>query len=408
MLSIKHYGFEEVDSFDRSMESTFLLLLLSGGFFLLLGQIGSYIIGEIAWLAAFLVVSAAFFYFELKLLYIAREGRYNLLQSEKKDLETTFETILKENPHTLEDYVELFLSEYGDAYSPKLNDFKRLLYLRQVSLDGIEDKIENKIELDFCMMLQGNKVFNDLELIHNFALRYGSSYNESDLELLKKTLKNKGIQFHTDKFLKNLVDLAVFTHEYTVFEKYMSPGLRSSDENECIKRFLLLYGEKNEDKVYMLHLFMKERSSLCMNFDDFEEYLRTKIFEISLKSEKNKLDIKVIDGMNGYEFEDFVGNLYENMGYEVEKTSLSNDQGADLLVFKHGERTAVQVKNYASNVSNQAIQEVVASMKHYNCSSCHVVTNSYFTKSAVDLANSNGVKLIDRDELKLLINEHFT
>lgn len=33
-----------------------------------------------------------------------------------------------------------------------------------------------------------------------------------------------------------------------------------------------------------------------------------------------------------------------------------------------------------------------------------VVTNSYFTASAKELANANGIGLIDRNELKKLIN----
>ena len=34
-----------------------------------------------------------------------------------------------------------------------------------------------------------------------------------------------------------------------------------------------------------------------------------------------------------------------------------------------------------------------------------VVTNSYFTKQAEEIADENGVSLIDRNELKALINE---
>lgn len=110
--------------------------------------------------------------------------------------------------------------------------------------------------------------------------------------------------------------------------------------------------------------------------------------------------------MNGYEFEKFMGELYEKMGYSVELTPKSGDQGADLIITKYGERTAVQTKNYTENVPNKAIQEVVASKNYYKCTSCSVVTNSYFTKSAIDLGNVNGVKLIDREELKALIAKY--
>ncbi|NPE31635.1 restriction endonuclease [Methanococcoides sp. SA1] len=107
--------------------------------------------------------------------------------------------------------------------------------------------------------------------------------------------------------------------------------------------------------------------------------------------------------MNGYDFEKFVGKIYSKNGYHVKQTSLSGDQGADLIITKNGDRTSIQTKRSASKISNSAIQEVVASKAYYDCNDCMVVTNNYFTKSAIDLARVNNVKLIDRDNLKRLI-----
>jgi restriction system protein len=110
--------------------------------------------------------------------------------------------------------------------------------------------------------------------------------------------------------------------------------------------------------------------------------------------------------MNGYDFESFIGSLYEKMGYSVELTPKSGDQGADLIITKLGERTAVQTKNYKGKVTNKAIQEVVASKEFYGCITCTVVTNSYFTESALELGKVNNVKLVDRDELNALIGNY--
>jgi len=56
-------------------------------------------------------------------------------------------------------------------------------------------------------------------------------------------------------------------------------------------------------------------------------------------------------------------------------------------------------------VSNGAVQEVVAAKGLYRCTQGMVVTNNYFTDSAKQLAKANGIDLIDRDELKKLINK---
>ncbi|MCC3380641.1 restriction endonuclease [Paenibacillus sp. UY79] len=51
------------------------------------------------------------------------------------------------------------------------------------------------------------------------------------------------------------------------------------------------------------------------------------------------------------------------------------------------------------NVGLKAVQEVQGTRAHYKASEAWVVTNSKFTQQAFQLARSNGVRLIDRDEL---------
>ncbi|MGB9938221.1 restriction endonuclease [Methanosarcina sp.] len=81
-------------------------------------------------------------------------------------------------------------------------------------------------------------------------------------------------------------------------------------------------------------------------------------------------------------------------------------RSADLvLTSNEGIRTAVQVKRYSSKVSNGAVQEVVAAKGLYKCTQGMVVTNNYFTDCAKQLAKANGIELIDRNELRKLINK---
>lgn len=47
-----------------------------------------------------------------------------------------------------------------------------------------------------------------------------------------------------------------------------------------------------------------------------------------------------------------------------------------------------------------AVQEVFAGCKHYSCDVPVILTNSYFTNQAIELAKSTGVELWDRDTLK--------
>jgi restriction system protein len=58
----------------------------------------------------------------------------------------------------------------------------------------------------------------------------------------------------------------------------------------------------------------------------------------------------------------------------------------------------VQAKGYYHAVSNNAVQQAYAGMRHYDCWGCAVITNSRFTKSARELALSTGCILIGEDE----------
>ena len=131
-------------------------------------------------------------------------------------------------------------------------------------------------------------------------------------------------------------------------------------------------------------------------------------FENKLNSSNEDLfTIKDIDLMSGYEFEYFLKKLFNKMGYNVENTKLSGDQGADLVVKKFSEKIVIQAKRFNDKVSNKAIQEVVASIRHYRADRGMVVTNSEFTASAIQLAKSNRIELIDRDKLQNFIEKYF-
>ncbi|WP_025680642.1 restriction endonuclease [Paenibacillus massiliensis] len=106
-----------------------------------------------------------------------------------------------------------------------------------------------------------------------------------------------------------------------------------------------------------------------------------------------------IDKMDGIQFEQYLGHLFRSQGYKAEVTQAAGDFGADLVLSKDGRRIVVQAKRYNKNVGLKAVQEAQGARAHYKASEAWVVTNSKFTQQAFQLANSNGVRLIGRDEL---------
>ncbi len=106
-----------------------------------------------------------------------------------------------------------------------------------------------------------------------------------------------------------------------------------------------------------------------------------------------------IDKMDGKTFEKYLEALFKKLGYKVERTRYVGDYGADLVVWRNGIKTVIQAKRYKQKVGVKAIQEAVAAKGYYSCKKAMVVTNSFYTKQAIDLAKANDVQLWDRNEL---------
>lgn len=109
---------------------------------------------------------------------------------------------------------------------------------------------------------------------------------------------------------------------------------------------------------------------------------------------------------DGIAFEHYLADLLRDVGYTVQITPESKDFGADLiLTSRKGMRHAVQAKYYnAGSIGLAPIQEVLASLVHWKADDGWVVTNGTFTKASRQLAKENGVRLIDGQKLKQLID----
>lgn len=121
---------------------------------------------------------------------------------------------------------------------------------------------------------------------------------------------------------------------------------------------------------------------------------------------RESIDIAGIDRMDGIAFENLAAGLLRNNGYKkVEITKASGDYGVDIIAVKDGKNYAFQCKCYSSNLGVKPIQEVYSGAKMYRADIAVVVTNSYFTPSAISLANKLGVLLWSRDDFIRLARE---
>lgn len=113
-----------------------------------------------------------------------------------------------------------------------------------------------------------------------------------------------------------------------------------------------------------------------------------------------------------YEFEYFVAELWERMGWETEVTQGTADKGIDVIATKHNPyemKELIQAKRYSANstVGSPDIQQY-ASLRHQesNVDTVVVVTTSTFSTQAEQIADDLNVKLIDGTALENLVTKY--
>ena len=121
---------------------------------------------------------------------------------------------------------------------------------------------------------------------------------------------------------------------------------------------------------------------------------------------KKRKSTKDYDLMEGRDFEFFCAELLEKRGFlEVEVTKGSGDNGVDILAEKDGVTYAIQCKRYEEPVGVKAVQEAYAGRDYYDRMVGVVMSNQYFTKNAVQMAQKLKIMLWDRGYLEEMIEE---
>lgn len=103
--------------------------------------------------------------------------------------------------------------------------------------------------------------------------------------------------------------------------------------------------------------------------------------------------------MSPHEYEHFCAERLRLAGWTATVTQASGDQGADIVATRGEQTLVVQCKHYAKPVGNKAVQEIAAAVRHYDADLGVVVATNGFTRSAEQLAATNGVTLLGHDDL---------
>ncbi len=111
--------------------------------------------------------------------------------------------------------------------------------------------------------------------------------------------------------------------------------------------------------------------------------------------------------MNGRQFEDLVEQLVKRMGFIVEERKLTADGGVDVLatsyepIFKG--KYVIQCKRYTHKVGESIVRDLYGVVHSRNANKGILITNSTFTKKAIDFARNKQLELVDGEKLRSLL-----
>jgi len=134
--------------------------------------------------------------------------------------------------------------------------------------------------------------------------------------------------------------------------------------------------------------------------------------------------IQQVDTMSGERFERFICWLFQEKNYKVQRVGTQlyrnnqrrikdryfqkfRDYGADVLIEKSGERTAVQTKRCQRPVGKEAVKQAAKARRHYGCHKALVISNNSYTQSALKYARRKGIGLWNRDILIQAVTEDY-
>ncbi|MDN3956213.1 restriction endonuclease [Sporolactobacillus laevolacticus] len=306
---------------------------------------------------------------------------------------------------------------FDKAYTISLE--RRILYLGQIGINTLilptdcYSQFEIIDEIENASYMFYNDLLRFYQIIYPLGEFFPIEYDTSQINISKaifilwKLIREVSVDYFSNAYLEeNNLSIDDFPiNNVTVCLAYHLDHCFDAQSKVSLASFTYL----------MMKIELLESTDFYKNYDYIVRevaYITEQIKLQRMKQEllnSSSLDkmvlIEEVDLMSGIEFENLIGKILKKLGYSVEVTKTSGDQGIDVIAEKNGRKIGIQSKCYSNTVGNKAIQEVVAGLNYYQLDKGLVVTNNYFTDSAKELANANNIILWDRTMLEEKLNE---
>jgi HJR/Mrr/RecB family endonuclease len=134
-------------------------------------------------------------------------------------------------------------------------------------------------------------------------------------------------------------------------------------------------------------------------------YKRSKIHKQSQWQTDKELE-RYLLGLEHWEFEKYIGELFVKLGYKIQVIGGSYDEGIDVIAEKDGVKHYIQCKHYSSSVGVEKIRDFYGAITaKYSNEKSFFITTGYFTEESERFAADKNIELINRPKLIRLIRQ---
>jgi restriction system protein len=282
--------------------------------------------------------------------------------------------IIDGNTLTLDEYLEIVLyKDYKKVYPNNCFPSNELL---NEYISRIKEFDDRKVK----------------QLLYRYLVQEGS-YGLDELHkkfLIKDKTALKNIDENTPLYLRRLLFTKHKTWEGITWIVDLLPSY-PKDAINVIDCFFKIYCMTLPDDV-------------MFGLSNCTEIIRAKYLEF-------KYPIDVLLNLSPYEFESLIAELFSEIGYRVNLTKRTHDDGIDILAINQNitkvEKIVIQCKRYKQNITVSDIRELIGVVEITKATKGIFCTSSNFTNSAIKLQKeTNRIELINGQEIIKLCNEY--
>jgi restriction system protein len=133
---------------------------------------------------------------------------------------------------------------------------------------------------------------------------------------------------------------------------------------------------------------------------------RERVERMRAQARRAELKLAQLTSLSPETFEEFVAELFEALGYEVEQTGGSGDEGADLRLRRKELLAIVQCKYHKRGVvGSPELQKFLGTIHHTGSHKGFFVTTSTFSLAAEKFVADHPIELVDGPRLVELVQE---